>query len=444
MQSITARDPNPTWKHGALVLAATIIPKVGLSDGMQRMEPVIIVHGTFADKATWWKPDGDFCRFLDDQLKQRGSKAKCWDSIPAAEAISEFGWSGLNSEASRSHAAELLSRKIVRLSRKPLIKKIHFVAHSHGGNVLLKSLLLCRSEISYTKLGSVVFLGTPFFEYSSLNPKGAFWREIRRIVETDQRLQIVRSLQENRFYVIQSQHDEAYQLLSRAIHLRSSAYACSRKLRPRRVSGFPLPPRSLSPLTLLKMRYGRFGIVNIRNVPRSEDLIVDAPQKGPFIQLAIGRRDALRLAPGLAVHYVKEFLLSICAPLISVARRFGQRWGIYFGIKAMMSTALGDDLAFERILSVDRNTDLVPATVIALDRHVEEALLSAAVHGTDEILANLYRSISFAPSELELESLTELVSEVFKAKQIVHSQYYQNETVIEIVARAICDRIANE
>ena len=147
------------------------------------MEPVIVIHGTFANGATWWRPDGDFCRLLDNELRQSGSDARCWDSIPAKEAISEFGWSGLNSEASRSHAAELLSKKIASLSQRPFIEKIHFVAHSHGGNVLLKSFLLCRREIDNRKFGSFVFLGTPFFEFSSLNPTGAFWQKVKNIAE---------------------------------------------------------------------------------------------------------------------------------------------------------------------------------------------------------------------------------------------------------------------
>jgi hypothetical protein len=107
----------------------------------------------------------------------------------------------------------------------------------------------------------------------------------------------------------------------------------------------------------------------------------------------------------------------------------------------MVSTALGDDLAFERVLSVGINTDVVPAITVELDQYVEEAILSAAVSGTDEILVNLYRSISVVPSEFELESLAELIAEVFKAKRIVHSQYYQNESVIEVVARAICGSV---
>jgi hypothetical protein len=437
------------------------------------MQPVIVIHGTFANEATWWRPGGSFCQLLDSHLKQEGSEAKCWDSIPAAEAISEFGWSGLNSEASRSHAAELLSKKIESLSRKPFIEKIHFVAHSHGGNVLLKSFLLCRREIDNRKFGSFVFLGTPFFEYSSLTPTGAFWQSVRNITEK----QFVKNVIENarlaegghgeRLFVIQSKYDEAYQLLSKAVHLRNSAYAYSRKLAQKSTSGTPLPPTSLSPLTLLKLRLGRFGIVTIRakvdsvqqrakmaslleeglvkmpgtkvRASRQEEgqIVVSTHGQGPPMKFYIGRLDTLRLAPGIAARFLMQFLLSICAPFISLARRWGQRWGTYFGIKAMMSTALGDDLAFERVLSVKQTTDVAPAMRIELDGRVEETILSCAVSGTDETLVRLYRSMSMVPSELELESLAESISEVFKAKQIVHSQYYQNGSVVEIVARAI-------
>ena len=141
---------------------------------------------------------------------------------------------------------------------------------------------------------------------------------------------------------------------------------------------------------------------------------------------------------GIVASSLAQLLLSICAPLISVAKRWGQRWGIYFGIKAIVSTALGDDLAFERVLSVKKITDVVPAIMIELDNRVEEAILSNAISGTDQILVSLYRSISVVPSEFELESLVDSISDIFKAKQIVHSQYYQNDSVIDIAASAIC------
>jgi hypothetical protein len=401
------------------------------------MEPVIVIHGTFANEATWWRPDGNFCRLLDNQLKQKGSEAKCWDSIPPREAISEFGWSGLNSEASRTHAAELLSRKIESLSRKPFIKRIHFVAHSHGGNVLLKAFLLCRRKIDNRKLGSFVFLGTPFFEYSSLSPKGAFWRKVSGITKSGRLLNVYSGRDYGgTFFVIQSKYDEAYQLLSKAIHLRDSAYAYSRKLGQKSLSGAPLPPKTLRPLTLLKLRLGRFGILNIRTIP-ARGSAYGLPKEGPFEPIYIGQFSTLRLAPGIVTRYLTALLFSICVPFISVARRWGQRWGIYFGIKAIVSAALGDDLAFERVLSVKKNTDVVPATAIELADRVEEGILSSVVSGADEIVVRLYRSISFAPSEFELESLAESISDVFKAKQIVHSQYYQNGSVIEIAAMAI-------
>src|SRR5262245_58030269 len=98
------------------------------------MEPVIVLHGTFASEATWWRPEGSFCALLNKTLKDMGCDAKCWDSIPM-EVIAEFRWNGLNSEASRTYAARTLAKTILDLSLKQEVKKMHFVAHSHGGNV---------------------------------------------------------------------------------------------------------------------------------------------------------------------------------------------------------------------------------------------------------------------------------------------------------------------
>ena len=73
----------------------------------QPMQPTIVIHGSFSNEATWWRPEGSFCRLLDERLNQKGSKAKCWDSISTAGVAYEFGWSGLNSEASRSSITDL-------------------------------------------------------------------------------------------------------------------------------------------------------------------------------------------------------------------------------------------------------------------------------------------------------------------------------------------------
>lgn len=164
-------------------------------------------------------------------------------------------------------------------------------------------------------------------------------------------------------------------------------------------------------------------------------------RQGPPVRLHMGQLDTLRLVPGIATRYMTQFLLSIFAPFISGARRFGQRWGIYFGVRALMSTALGDDLAFEKVLSVQKTTDVASVTTVKLDEQVEDAILSNVVSGTDEFMVRLYRSLSMMPSEFEVEFLVGSISDVFRAKQIVHSQYYQNGSVIEIAARAICGNL---
>jgi hypothetical protein len=82
-----------------------------------------------------------------------------------------------------------------------------------------------------------------------------------------------------------------------------------------------------------------------------------------------------------------------------------------------MSTALGDDLAFEKVLSVQKTTDVVSVTTVKLDEQVEDAILSNVVSGTDEFMVRLYRSLSMMPSEFEVESLVGSISDVFRAKQ---------------------------
>ena len=83
-------------------------------------------------------------------------------------------------------------------------------------------------------------------------------------------------------------------------------------------------------------------------------------------------------------------------------------------------------------------TDVVQAETIELDDSIEETILSSAASGTDQIVVRFYRSISALPSDFELESLVDLISDIFNSKQIVHSQYYQNDRIIDITARAIC------
>src|SRR6266851_4156965 len=314
-------------------------------------EPVIVIHGTFDNDATWWRPDGSFCERLDNRLRQQGSCARCWDSMAAADAIREFRWNGLNSEASRTHAAELLATKIAALIEKQSVERVHFVAHSHGGNVLLKALFLSRVNVYDDKLGSVIFLGTPFFSYKSMTSNWRFIGKFSKIRDGE--------YYRKNFFVIASKYDEAYRLLRHAVQFRDSARFYSRKWSENSRSGEPLA-RSLRPSTMLGLLYGRYRLVKIG--PNFEFAL----KLGQRIN-QIGYIGRLRLALNmLAVHGIQS-LVSVIAPVVSITKRWGQRWGTYFGIRAMASTALGDDLGFERILSVNQNSDMIPTVMVKLN-----------------------------------------------------------------------------
>ncbi|WP_404825947.1 alpha/beta fold hydrolase [Phaeobacter italicus] len=105
------------------------------SDLVDNIEVVVVLHGTFAESSQWWQPGGSFTQKLDDYLSSSGSHARCW-SINHPP----FSWSGENSEVSRIIASYELSEYIISLENDASVKKYHVVAHSHGGNVALRSL----------------------------------------------------------------------------------------------------------------------------------------------------------------------------------------------------------------------------------------------------------------------------------------------------------------
>jgi len=118
---------------------------------------VLLVHGTGASRpenegVAWWQASSAFAGRFQQEL---GGE---FDVQPAA---SVFHWSGTNDEFDRLEAAQDLLKHLQGLF--PEYSRVHVVAHSHGGSVLLESLLLSlRNDDKLDHVASLTTVGTPF------------------------------------------------------------------------------------------------------------------------------------------------------------------------------------------------------------------------------------------------------------------------------------------
>jgi len=128
----------------------------------------LVVHGTFAEQALWWRLGGGgvttFADRLERELSSRGLSNTVWKpALDAGFDYSTFAWSGRNRHRDRLQGARCLGRNLNLLADKlqatpeePLT--VHFVAHSHGGNVVLEGLRYLKPNV---RVGRVALLGTP-------------------------------------------------------------------------------------------------------------------------------------------------------------------------------------------------------------------------------------------------------------------------------------------
>lgn len=119
-----------------------------------KLEPVIVVHGTFAQDNDWFRRHSVFCQTLDDQLKRSGSIAECWSCL--AHGNDEFRWSGANSELERRFAGWRLFEVLATLERRSDVVGYHIISHSHGGNVVISAV----GQGYFKKLRTVTFTET--------------------------------------------------------------------------------------------------------------------------------------------------------------------------------------------------------------------------------------------------------------------------------------------
>jgi hypothetical protein len=80
----------------------------------------VLTHGSFASLTRWWRPGGDFYRYLDSLVP------------PLKLHDPSFGWSGLYSDGARQLAAQQLVEWIADQN----LQRPDFFPHSHGGTVV--------------------------------------------------------------------------------------------------------------------------------------------------------------------------------------------------------------------------------------------------------------------------------------------------------------------
>ena len=137
-----------------------------------KIEPVLLIHGTFAnersnEKLNWWEHNSDFCHQLDELFQEERVAARCWANIGTT-----FAWTGKNSELDRREAGRALAAQLTALEDDNGTERYHLIGHSHGGNVILNA--LCQLQRNPRKLGAVVFMGTPVLSFrhsESLDPR---------------------------------------------------------------------------------------------------------------------------------------------------------------------------------------------------------------------------------------------------------------------------------
>jgi hypothetical protein len=106
---------------------------------------VTLIHGTWAANAPWLAESSPLCKAIREAL-------------PGDVIFAPFHWSGRNSFKARFEAAVGLSQHLIEHNRQYPSANHFAVAHSHGGNILLRVL----EDEDCPKLKAIVFLSTPF------------------------------------------------------------------------------------------------------------------------------------------------------------------------------------------------------------------------------------------------------------------------------------------
>ena len=436
----------------------------------ERLEPVVIVHGTFASNAKWWQPNERFSQDLDKALKNLNCSARCWDGAP--DSVPTFGWSGRNTEVARNKASDDFSTFLIEMEVNEKIKKYHIVAHSHGGNVsvdaLRKVFEVNGNNRSQSKLGALICLGTPFLIKKYHTPRiimawkriqlypfliGFFWALFGLLILSIEKYLIFNipdyikflspffvisalvflvysrivlrpSYLGNAFrvHVILSKNDEIFHFLRLGVDIkrRTTKYLFE--------SGDVIFESGI--WNVLKKKLGwatYFDDDNSIKLFTKSNPKIDVEAR---IEAAEGRagRMAIILVPLLillhSLFYIERVILLVLEMTLG-------RFAKIYALKRVAKLVLGDNSIGERIYGVRKKPPCVRSNVEVIPNSIEEQF-------EKEVKFNLNRKIDLL---YELSGTGELlnasIKQIFGDVNAIHNQYYQNASLIGRIAELI-------
>jgi hypothetical protein len=126
------------------------------TDGAPIKHYVFLIHGTWGrDPQGWYRvdADGSFAERLASRLVGAPLEGALWRDIEV------FEWSGDNTHEARMAGANDLAQLLLRMRLYRSLENVrfHFVAHSHGGNVLLAALPIYIADLPAMLLNAMRF-----------------------------------------------------------------------------------------------------------------------------------------------------------------------------------------------------------------------------------------------------------------------------------------------
>src|SRR5262249_14417058 len=122
---------------------------------------------------------------------------------------------------------------------------------------------------------------------------------------------------------------------------------------------------------------------------------------------------------------------------MSAAIYLVRRAGALAGLKTISNVATGDDLVVGQIVEFSRQPQNLTSCELNIPEALDEELRDKALKASSKMVARLY-NLDKAPADAAfLTSVVEAVRISMTDLELVHSQYYQREEIIDQIAMAI-------